>query len=624
MEKDTKKVPQLKENYMEILKNGVMEKKSIIEKTETTMEELSKRLKREQKDRDSIKDKKSKQFETKQRNVESISKQLKIKTEEAKKLKEQTKNTVAIVRMGLQRNIDNLTQKILEIQNSKNDLEEEIKTLQTEKDKYEKAIEECATDSRIPEDKREFAAKRASEKVQELKDEIDLKKAKVIYISADIPEYMEQLNEMQYNLQYVDYDKIDKYKPKETSKDEKDEQQEENSSDNITKEKQSKASELQKKDEEIREQAKIINEEKAARKRAEAELKQIKAEKQRAEQEEAARKEQEEQARRKETNEPYREGEELPKEQTEEQIEEQIEDKKPILYIAEANGYIAYSKEALNDDVKYSTIKEAKSEKRAKYNRLNIKGICSEIAGKRIASVLLYNKINPSIIKALENEPEMIYAYIQSIYNKEPLPFKLIHNLEGRNMIQRTLAMRYTIAEKRSGAAIQISKELDKGREDNQQHTIEEDFSLLELLDNSDISEAQKTFIKNYAIMNGEDKAKMEYAHTLSDARHNLHIQKFKEVAEKLPGKDTEATRNHKEEVTIESLNEKGLFSEGDSPSREPATNANFIDRVGEQDGTIEKNAKKAAETKQEKLERYSNMEITEEEYQANLASHEK
>ena len=413
-----------------------------------------------------------------------------------------------------------------------------------------------------------------------------------------------------------------------------------------------------KKDEEIREQAKIINEEKAARKRAEAELKQIKAEKQRAEQEEAARKaaeeeakklaeeqakrqkleqekadrekaeearkKAEEQAERKEKNNPYREGEELPKEQTEEQIEEQIEDKKPILYIAEANGYIAYSKEALNDDVKYSTIKEAKSEKRAKYNRLNIKGICSEIAGKRIASVLLYNKINPSIIKALENEPEMIYAYIQSIYNKEPLPFKLIHNLEGRNMIQRTLAMRYTIAEKRSGAAIQISKELDKGREDNQQHTIEEDFSLLELLDNSDISEAQKTFIKNYAIMNGEDKAKMEYAHTLSDARHNLHIQKFKEVAEKLPGKDTEATRNHKEEVTIESLNEKGLFSEGDSPSREPATNANFIDRVGEQDGTIEKNAKKAAETKQEKLERYSNMEITEEEYQANLASHEK
>lgn len=570
---------------------------------------FGKKLERKKEKMKNIKDKDSEEYKKQASIVLKLSNQFSSKTKETEKSKEQVKNTIAVVRVGVQRNIDNLTQKVLETQNEKQNLEAEVKTLETEKIKYENTISQVGTDSRIPEDKKDVFVKNANKKIQELKEEISLKKSKILYISSELPEYINKIDEMKDNLKYLDYDEIEKYEVKEENKDEKDKkdkaekkdgQQEENSSnDKPTQEEQSEASEVQKKNEEIRRQAEIIAEEKAAR--------------QRAEQEAIARKTKEE-ARRKETNEPYREGEELPEEQTEglyedgdEQEKEETNNQKsfiPIMYISEADNKIGYYSNEQGDSHN-STVKQALKEKKAKYNRLNIKEICKEIAGKRIASVLLYRKVNPRIIKALEDDPEMIHNYIKAIHNKEPLPFKLIHDVSGKSMIQRAMLKIYTVAEKASGARINTvdsNRGLGKGKESKQQ-IAQDEFSLEELLDNAQISEKQKTAIKDYAVMHGENEAKRAYDHTLADARQGLHIKKFKEASQNLPGKGENAGKTSKGKVTKESLDQKGLFSEqGDTTTK--SKNADFVPKVGNGDGTLEKNARESAENKKEGLER--------------------
>lgn len=542
---------------------------------------FGKRFESEKEKMKNMKDKDSEEYRKQGDIVLEVSNQFSLKTKEVEKLKEQAKNTIAVVKMSLQRNIDNLTQKVLEAQNQKNNLEAEIENLETSKSEYEKFIEQYAADTKISKDKKELVTKETMEEVQKVKDEISLRKSKMVYILVEVQEYISQIDEMKDNFKYLDYDEIEKYEVKEADKDEKDSKEEiqeqkdarEKSSEDeqLTPEEKAKKEEAARKETEVK-----LAQEKEAREKAEAKLAQEQAKRQKLEQEKAGREKEEEekrktqeQAEREKTNKPYKEGEELPTEQTEEMKTE--EDMRPTLYISEADGLIAYFRDNVKDFEKGTTIREALNEKKEKYNRLNIKGICKEIAGKRIASAILYSKINPRIIKALENEPEMIQNYIEAIHNKEPLPFKLIHNVAKRSMIQRVLAMRYTIAEKASGAIIQTSNMLIDGRNNMQQKS---KYSLLELLDSTKISESQKTAIKDYAIINGEDKAKREYAHML-------------------PHEDKLGSKDDLDEDIVR-LEKKGLFSE----KRE---NADFVPRVGKKDGELEENARKSAKNKEEK-----------------------
>ena len=608
---------------------------------------FGKKLERKKEKMKNIKDKDSEEYKKQASIVLKLSNQFSSKTKETEKSKEQVKNTIAVVRVGVQRNIDNLTQKVLETQNEKQNLEAEVKTLETEKIKYENTISQVGTDSRIPEDKKDVFVKNANKKIQELKEEISLKKSKILYISSELPEYINKIDEMKDNLKYLDYDEIEKYEIKqtkeetnkakqeaeqtkeETNKSKKEEQAKEEK--NKSKKEVEQAKEETNKAKKEAEQAKAETEkEKQARKEAEKKLAEEQAKRQKLEQEKAdrekaeeARKKAEEQAERKEKNNPYREGEELPEEQTEGLYEEtqdkgtqnkEIQDKpkdmsKPNIYIGENAGDIVYDKK--DQGVIKGRVRTALIEKRETYKKLRIKDMCKELAGNRVLAALLCRKINPRIISVIKNEPQMVYAYVKAIHNKEELPFTLFHELYGASKIKKFRMLKYTRAEAKSGAEVtgSLFNALNEGKVNDSQEKLASDYSLGELLDNAQISEQQKTAIKDYAIINGEEKAKIAYEHILSDARQKLlHIQKLKEATEKLPGKDTKTERKSDKEVTEESLDEKGLFSEkgenkpNDKKSRKDR-NAGFVDRVGKQDGKLEEEARKRAD-KKEALER--------------------
>jgi len=667
MEENNKKVPKLRENYMETLKNGIMEHKAEIARMEKEAYRYGEIFQIEKKRRDNITNKESAEFELQDKIVSEALNDLREINEKSEKLKEKTKNTLSVVRIGLERKKEELSRQTLVAG-------EKLKQFQEEKSKYENFLSLGKSNPQIEnlsEENKEVALKKAADKIEKLENGIES-------LKADVKGYMEQIDEIHNNLEYVDYDKISEYKGKKIDSNEqkKDDIESDNTrkelgerlaQEQVKREKAEKAREeaeanaaKEQADREKTEKAKKEAEEKAgkaekarkeaeekaekaekarekaeanaakeqadrkkaekareeaekAREKAEAEKARLEQEKADREKAEETRRKAEEQAERQETNKPYREGEERPDEQTQE-IEPE-EDSRPMIYISEADGVIKSYKDKVEDMENGATIKQAFKEKGEIYNRLNIKGICKEIAGKRIASAILYTKINPCIIKALESEPETIYDYIKAIHNKEPLPFKLIHNVAGKSMIQRFVVMRFTRAEKVSGALIQTSNTLSDGKNNNQQQKIEKDYSLLELLDNAQISESQKTVIKDYAIINGEEKAKIKYADILSNAKR----QNIKEESKKSPEK----------KLTIEGLNNKGLFSEkGEKPTKgkndtttfRNGKNADFVTRVGDQDGKIEENARESAkQKKEENIERFSDAEISEEAYQRAL-----
>lgn len=633
-ENNNKKVPQLKENYMETLKNGIIEKKNIMNNMKKEINRLGKTFNRQQIKILNIEDKSSDEYEKQTAILYIISDQLEKEKENAKKLEDEIKNTIAVVRVGVQRNIDDLSQKVLKAQNDKNNLEVEIKTLETEKSKYKNTIEQVGTDSRIPENKKDTFVKNANKKLQELEGEISLKKSKMNYIFAEVPEYINQIDEMKDNLKYLDYDEIEKYEIKktkqETEKAKKETEQTKEESNKAKQEAEQAKKEANKAKKEAEQSKAETEKEKKARKEAEKKLAEEQVKRQKLEQEKAdrekaeeARKKVEEQAERKETNNPYREGEELPEEQTEGLYEgtqdkgtqnKEIQDKpkdmsKPYIYIGENAGDIVYDKK--DQGVIKGRVRTALIEKRETYKKLRIKDMCKELAGNRVSATLLCRKINPRIISVMKNEPQMVYAYVKAIHNKEELPFTLFHELYGASKIKKFRMLKYTRAEAKSGAEVtgSLFNALNEGKVNDSQEKLASDYSLGELLDNAQISEQQKTAIKDYAIINGEEKAKIAYEHILSDARQKLlHIQKLKEATEKLPGKDTKTERKSDKEVTEESLDEKGLFSEKgenkpNDKKRRKDSNASFVDRVGKQDGKIEEEARKRADKKEE-LER--------------------
>lgn len=91
------------------------------------------------------------------------------------------------------------------------------------------------------------------------------------------------------------------------------------------------------------------------------------------------------------------------------------------------------------------------------FNRSNVNQISKEITGNRFKAFLLKRKINPAVIRVLENEEE-IKEYLTAIYNKETkeLPFDLIHDMTDSklNLVDKIKMKRFAKTENRLGAKV--------------------------------------------------------------------------------------------------------------------------------------------------------------------------
>lgn len=79
------------------------------------------------------------------------------------------------------------------------------------------------------------------------------------------------------------------------------------------------------------------------------------------------------------------------------------------------------------------SLEEVLDEKKAIYKRLDVKKICSNIEKGKIKALLLQAKVNPAIIKAL-NDKEAIKEYISCLNEKRELPFELVHDLRNSKL----------------------------------------------------------------------------------------------------------------------------------------------------------------------------------------------
>lgn len=210
---------------------------------------------------------------------------------------------------------------------------------------------------------------------------------------------------------------------------------------------------------------------------------------------------------------------------------EQIE--KTSIIIDEKIGFVTISN--TNGETKSSSIFSAQEEKKDKFKRLDIKGICKDIAGKGIASRNLYRKINPAVIQAIQNNPDLIKGYISSIYNKEELPFELTHNLEGLNLFEKLKLRKYTKAEQKSGALIKgkkfnRNKALTSGRKYNTKDE-QESQELHELQELSNNIDEDLYDIENF--FKGWDEKQFKEQFNVENSEGSIEKQAAKSASEK-------------------------------------------------------------------------------------------
>lgn len=106
-------------------------------------------------------------------------------------------------------------------------------------------------------------------------------------------------------------------------------------------------------------------------------------------------------------------------------------------------------------------IDEVFENKKELFKKLDIRKKCKEITGK--TGLLLMTKLNPEVVKALEDDSVALKSYIKSIYEKKELPFKLTHDLSGLGVLKKISMLRKTRAEERSGARV-LGRLFDKNK----------------------------------------------------------------------------------------------------------------------------------------------------------------
>lgn len=233
--------------------------------------------------------------------------------------------------------------------------------------------------------------------------------------------------------------------------------------------------------------------------------------------------------------------------------EEDTQEKESIskninIYISEKNGFVQYTdKEGKKLELSISSIKE---EKPNTYKRIPIHKICKKIAGNRIQGAYLSHKINPILIKILDStgNNQMIYDYIESIHNHQPLPVNLYHDLSGLTEIEKWKLQRYTKSEEKCRAEIikdsemkllfeQKSKKTKRNTDfiqkvDGNQEEIARNYNeqkrpIEDLLNALDASPSCKMAIADYISKFGEEKARIRYKKQFAQAEAKLSIQGF-------------------------------------------------------------------------------------------------
>lgn len=130
------------------------------------------------------------------------------------------------------------------------------------------------------------------------------------------------------------------------------------------------------------------------------------------------------------------------------------------IHIEEKNGIIHYSDNEGNSiELSISSI----NGKNKTTGRANVNKICKELTGNAIKATYLSSKIHPAIIEILNRTKnnKIIWDYIESIYEKKPLPFNLQHSLIGLTSIEKWIKQKFTRPEEKSGAQI-VGKLWDK------------------------------------------------------------------------------------------------------------------------------------------------------------------
>lgn len=106
-------------------------------------------------------------------------------------------------------------------------------------------------------------------------------------------------------------------------------------------------------------------------------------------------------------------------------------------------------------------IDEVFENKKELFKKLDIRKKCKEITGK--TGLLLMSKLNPEVVKALEDDSVALKSYIKSIYEKKELPFELTHDLSGLGFLKKISMLRKTRAEEKSGARV-LGRLFDKNK----------------------------------------------------------------------------------------------------------------------------------------------------------------
>ena len=132
-----------------------------------------------------------------------------------------------------------------------------------------------------------------------------------------------------------------------------------------------------------------------------------------------------------------------------EDIYSNSQDSVKAIHIEAATGK-AYV-DTFKNNKKEIDIKEAIENKKGLYNRINLKEIM-ENAGveSRINQFMLKRKINPVILKAINEDEKMIEKYIYSLINEKEFPFEYKHDLENSNLSFKDMILMNRVALKES------------------------------------------------------------------------------------------------------------------------------------------------------------------------------
>ena len=132
-----------------------------------------------------------------------------------------------------------------------------------------------------------------------------------------------------------------------------------------------------------------------------------------------------------------------------EDIYSNSQDSVKAIHIEAATGK-AYV-DTFKNNKKEIDIKETIENKKGLYNRINLKEIM-ENAGveSRINQFMLKRKINPVILKAINEDEKMIEKYIYSLINEKEFPFEYKHDLENSNLSFKDMILMNRVALKES------------------------------------------------------------------------------------------------------------------------------------------------------------------------------